>query len=89
MHSIIPFLLAQLTIAAATLVTPPHLNLTAISAKNGASTLECWQLSAPFAAVQEGKSTGLVTDLGETGDTSYLFLEAGFTNGFHNAPAVQ
>ena len=89
MRTIIPFLLAQLTIAAATLLAPPHLNLTAIAAVNGVSILECWQLSASFTAGQEGNSSILITDLGQTGDTSYFFLEAGFNNGLHNAPAVQ
>lgn len=89
MRSFILFLLAQLTIAAATLLTPPHLNLTAIAPVNGVSTLECWQLSASYTAGQEGNSSVLITDLGQTGDTSYYFLEAGFNNGLHNAPAVQ
>ena len=89
MRTIVPFLLAQLTIAAATLLTPPHLNLTAIAAVNGVSILECWQLSAPFTTGQAGNSSVLITDLGQTGDTSYYFLEAGFNNGLHNAPVVQ
>lgn len=89
MRTVILFLLAQLAVAAATLLTPPHLNLTAISAMNGVSIFECWQLSASFTAGQEGNSSVLITDLGQTGDTSYYFLEAGFNNGLHNAPAVQ
>ena len=89
MRTIIPFLLAQLTIAAATLLAPPHLNLTAIAAVNGVSILECWQLSASFTTGQAGNSSVLITDLGQTGDTSYYFLEAGFNNGLHNAPTVQ
>ena len=75
------------------LKTPPipsRLNITAISAANGRSTLECWQLSAPFVqSTQAGTSGAAIAQLGETGATSYTILPPQFDGGFHNAPAVQ
>ncbi|KAL9125698.1 MAG: hypothetical protein Q9217_005143 [Psora testacea] len=70
--------------------TPKNLKLTAISAKDGASTIECWQLSAPFGSSSQAGTVGAVfTRLGDTGNTSYTILPPKFDGGLHTAPAVQ
>ncbi|KAL8665070.1 MAG: hypothetical protein Q9168_007779 [Polycauliona sp. 1 TL-2023] len=69
---------------------PPYLNLTAISAKNGVSTIECWQLAAPFITSSEaGVSGASFAQLGKAGNTSYALIPAKFDGGLHNAPTVQ
>ena len=69
---------------------PRLLHLTAISAANGASTLECWQLTAPFAVSSTpGQAGSAVLSLGNTSSASYTVLPAGFDGGLHHAPAVQ
>ena len=69
---------------------PSRLNITTIGAANGKSTLECWQLSAPFVqSSQPGTAGAAIVQLGETGATSYLLLSPQFDGGFHNAPVVQ
>ncbi|KAL9126660.1 MAG: hypothetical protein Q9175_007880 [Cornicularia normoerica] len=69
---------------------PSRLNITTIGAADGKSTLECWQLSAPFVqSNQMGTSGAAIAQLGETGATSYTLLPPQFNGGLHNAPAVQ
>ncbi|MCJ1371598.1 hypothetical protein MMC20_002817 [Loxospora ochrophaea] len=69
---------------------PKTLNITAISASKGASTIECWQLSAPFATSSTaGVSGASFAQLGKTGNTSYAIIPKRFNGGLHNAPAVQ
>ena len=73
-----------------TLAVPSKLNITTIAAASGRSTLECWQLSAPFVqSSQAGTSGAAIAQLGETGATSYTLLPPQFDGGLHNAPAVQ
>ncbi|KAL8728278.1 MAG: hypothetical protein Q9166_005519 [cf. Caloplaca sp. 2 TL-2023] len=56
---------------------PASLNVTAISAKNGASTIECWQLSAPFKPSGEaGVSGASFAQLGKAGNASYALIPA-------------
>lgn len=69
---------------------PSRLNVTTVATAKGKSTLECWQLSAPFVqSSQAGTSGAVIAQLGETGATSYTILPPQFDGGFHNAPAVQ
>lgn len=73
-----------------TLPVPSRLNITTIAAANGQSTIECWQLSAPFVqSSQAGTSGAAIAQLGETGATSYTLLPPQFDGGLHNAPVVQ
>ena len=73
-----------------TMAKPSSLNITAISAKNGASNIECWQLSSSFAkSSQAGVSGAAFAQLGKTGNTSYAIIPARFDGGLHNAPVVQ
>ena len=66
------------------------LNVTAISAANGASTIECWQLAAPFiTSSTAGVSGAAFAQLGKAGNTSYAIIPAKFQGGLHNAPVVQ
>lgn len=70
--------------------TPTTLNVTAISAKDGASTIECWQLAAPFkTSAEAGVSGAAIAQLGKAGSASYVVLPPKFNGGLHNAPAVQ
>ena len=69
---------------------PSHLNVTTIAATRGKSSLECWQLSAPFVqSSQAGTSGAVIAQLGETGATSYSLIPPQFDGGLHNAPVVQ
>lgn len=69
---------------------PTYLSLTAISAANGESTLECWQLANPFAVSSTAGTAGTaVAQLGEISIASYVVLPARFDGGLHRAPAVQ
>lgn len=71
--------------------TPKVLNITTISANaQKESTLECWQLTAPFvASAAAGTSGAVFAQLGEAGAASYGLLPAQFDGGLHTAPAVQ
>ena len=69
---------------------PSHLNISVIAAANDKSTLECWQLSAPFVqSSQAGTSGAAVTQLGDVDTTSYSLIPPQFDGGLHNAPVVQ
>ncbi|KAL8947388.1 MAG: hypothetical protein Q9222_006327 [Ikaeria aurantiellina] len=69
---------------------PTRLNVTAISAKNGTSTIECWQLSNPFkASADAGVAGASFAQLGKAGNTSYALIPPKFDGGLHNAPTVQ
>ncbi len=88
MHFLFLTLLLHLfTFTSATLT---YLNLTAISASNGASTLECWQLSAPFVISSQAGTAGAATEqLGNVANASFSVITANFNGGAHRAPAVQ
>lgn len=84
------FILILLFLTSTIATTPIYLNLTAISAVNGASTLECWQLSSPFTlSSQAGTSGSVVQQLGSAANASYTIIPAQFNGGAHRAPAVQ
>jgi len=69
---------------------PQTLNLTAISAANGVSTLECWQLTNRFAVSSTpGQAGSAALSLGNASTASYTVLPPGFDGGMHRAPAVQ
>ena len=84
-------LLQALLISTNLAATPKTLNITAISANAAKqSTLECWQLAAPFlSSTTAGTSGAVFAQLGEGGATSYGILPPQFDGGLHNAPAVQ
>lgn len=67
-----------------------QLNITALSAANNASTLECWAIDTPFTiSTQAGTAGSAALQLGNTSTLSYSVLPGGFDGGLHNAPANQ
>lgn len=94
MHSITRQILPAAALLAALFQPPPvlalHLNLTALSAANNASVLECWQMDTPFAiSTQPGTAGSAQLQLGSTSSLSYSVLPAEFDAGVHNAPSNQ
>lgn len=69
---------------------PSKLNITAITAVNGISVLQCWQLAGNLAASTGSGTAGAATlSLGEITNITYTVLPAQFDGGLHNAPYVQ
>jgi hypothetical protein len=88
----IDWLLLALSFAVATMADAPpqYFNLTAISAANGKSTLECWQLTTPIGVSSAAGTSGTkVQQLGNTANLSYTAIPPKFDGGKHNAPAPQ
>lgn len=84
MHSII------LAAAGARLAAALSLNITAIGAANDASTLECWQMDAPFeSSATPGVSGSATALIGTAENITYTVLPAAFDGGLHNAPLNQ
>lgn len=82
--------IATLLTAVAHLAVALQLNITALSAANNASTLECWQIDSPFiVSSQPGTKGSAQLQLGNTSTISYSVLPAQFDAGLHNAPANQ
>lgn len=83
------FFLAAFSMA--TPLSPSSLNLTTIAANmQKESTLECWQLAAPFLSSTTAGTLGAsFAQLGEAGAASYTVIPAEFDGGLHTAPAVQ
>lgn len=71
-------------------VPPTFLNITAISAQNGLSVLECWQILPGFATSSQAGTTGAsILQLGNIANMSYSVIPPGFNAGLHNAPSPQ
>ncbi|GAP91806.1 putative small secreted protein [Rosellinia necatrix] len=67
-----------------------QLNVTAIGAENGSSTLECWQMDQPFiTSTEPGTAGSAQTPLGGVSSISYSILPPDYDGGIHNAPANQ
>ena len=67
-----------------------HLNVTAISAENGSSVLQCWQLAAPFLTSHTAGTQGARTQqMGSIANVSYTALPPKYFGGRHNAPRPQ
>ncbi|KAI9747943.1 MAG: hypothetical protein M1815_003737 [Lichina confinis] len=68
----------------------PNLKITAISASNNVSTLQCWEIQTPFKTSDTPGTDGVAAlALGEIGKAQYIVLPAGFDGGLHVAPANQ
>lgn len=66
------------------------LNITAIGASGGKSTLECWQLDSPFVVSDTPGTRGsAATNLGNVTSFGFGVIPANFDGGLHNAPANQ
>ena len=67
-----------------------QLNITAIGAQDGASTIECWQMDSPFTTSSTpGTSGSAVAALSSVSSLSYTLLPPAYDGGLHNAPAMQ
>ncbi|KAI1767828.1 hypothetical protein GGR53DRAFT_480841 [Hypoxylon sp. FL1150] len=67
-----------------------QLNVTAIGARDGSSTLECWQMNTPFdISTQPGTSGSAVATLSSVSNLSYTIIPSNFDGGIHNAPHAQ
>ncbi|OTB06055.1 hypothetical protein M426DRAFT_319129 [Hypoxylon sp. CI-4A] len=70
--------------------TSAKLNVTAIGAQDGSSTLECWQLSNPFSSSGDpGTAGSAVAQLGTLSNLSYTVIPSSYDGGLHNAPYKQ
>lgn len=65
------------------------LNITAISAANGSSTLECWQLDNFTVSNTPGTVGALSVFFGEASNVSYTVIPPRTDAGLHRAPAAQ
>ena len=73
-----------------TFVPPTSLNITAISAQNGLSIFECWQILPGFSTSSQAGTVGAsILQLGGLANMSYSVLPPNFTAGLHNAPTTQ
>ncbi|KAI9451355.1 hypothetical protein BJY52DRAFT_1205942 [Lactarius psammicola] len=69
---------------------PPFLNVTALTAHDGVSVLECWQLLPGFTTSSQTGTTGAsILQLGNLANASYSVIPPKFVAGFHTAPAIQ
>ncbi|KAL8825642.1 MAG: hypothetical protein Q9191_004291 [Dirinaria sp. TL-2023a] len=70
---------------------PKHFNITAITAKDGTSRIECWRLTAPFEHSHSPGSSGPTfqrISLGKVQNASYAIIPPKHDSGLHNAPHV-
>jgi hypothetical protein len=71
-------------------VPPTFLNVTAVTAVNGISAFECWQILPGFTtSSQTGTAGASILQLGSVANMSYSVIPPGFNAGLHNAPNVQ
>lgn len=70
-------------------VTTPSLNLTTITAHDGRSAYECWQIPGFAASTTAGISGALNLFLGDAANVSLTVLPPRFNGGAHTAPAPQ
>ena len=81
---------SSLVSVVAAVSAPPTLNLTSLGARNGASTIECWQLANPFQTTQQvGVPGTLQLQLGDVSNMSYTIVPPKFYPAPHNAPIIQ
>ncbi|KAH8200811.1 hypothetical protein TruAng_005048 [Truncatella angustata] len=70
--------------------TALHLNITAIGARDGRSTLECWQLEEEFIISNTAGVAGSASSvLSDAANSSIVVIPSGFDGGLHNAPHNQ
>lgn len=66
------------------------LNVTALSAENGSSIFQCWQMDQPFeTSSQAGTSGTALLMLSDVSNLTYGVIPSNFDGGVHNAPNVQ
>ncbi|KAK9417672.1 putative small secreted protein [Seiridium unicorne] len=65
-------------------------NVTAVTAHNGSSVFECWQIDSPFVgSTQPGIKGSATLNLGGVTNITYGVLPAGCNEPLHTAPAPQ
>ncbi|XXH00146.1 replication factor C subunit 4 [Hypoxylon texense] len=65
-------------------------NVTALSAQNGSSILQCWQMDKPFETSSQPGTTGTsLLMLSDVSNLTYGIIPPNFDGGVHNAPQVQ
>ncbi|KAF2774282.1 hypothetical protein EJ03DRAFT_322875 [Teratosphaeria nubilosa] len=69
--------------------TSAQLNMTAITASNGSSTLQCWQFPNFTVSTTPGTQGSLELFLGEATNITYSAIAPRTNAGLHNAPAPQ
>jgi hypothetical protein len=83
-------LLAILAFLAASAVADLRLNITAIGAEDGFSTLECWEVDSPFYTSGDSATVGAsVAHLGNVSTLSWSVVPPGQNVGPHNTPYNQ
>lgn len=71
-------------------VPPTSLNVTAISAQNNLSILQCWQIVPGFTTSSQAGTIGAsILQLGNLANMSYSVIPPKFNASFHNAPSNQ
>ncbi|KAI1414362.1 hypothetical protein F5Y13DRAFT_188469 [Hypoxylon sp. FL1857] len=65
------------------------MNFTAVGARDGRSTLECWQLADTLNFSNGLPNTPGLVQLGDISNASYRYIPAGYDDTFHNAPFRQ
>lgn len=70
-------------------ISTPALNITAISASNGSSILECWRLDNFTVSQTPGTVGALSVFFGEASNVSYTVIPPRTNAGLHVAPAAQ
>lgn len=67
-----------------------NLNVTTIGARDGHSTLECWQLDNPFSQSTTPGIAGTANAfLSDAANVSFTVIPSNFDGGLHNAPHNQ
>jgi hypothetical protein len=85
-----PLFLLRCAISIAAAQTTAHFNITAISATNGRSTIECWQITRPFDISHDPGTAGTKSQqLGDLTNMTFTILPPNFDGGLHNAQFVQ
>jgi hypothetical protein len=88
--SVSHLLVLTLAFLASSAIAQLRLNVTAISAENGISTLECWELDSPFYISHDSATVGAkVAHLGNVSSLSWSVVPPGHYVGPHNAPYNQ
>ena len=83
-------LLPILAFLAASAAAHLRLNITAIGAQDGFSTLECWAVDSPFYTSGDSATVGAsVANLGNVSALSWSVVPPGQYVGPHNAPYNQ
>ncbi|PHH72607.1 hypothetical protein CDD82_5899 [Ophiocordyceps australis] len=84
------WLLCNLSLSLSAMASDRKHTITAISAVDGRSVIECWELEAPCQiSAAPGTSGAATTQLGPVGNATHTVLPPRFDGGWHNAPAAQ